>query len=124
MNNSTGDACLIVHNKKHVWLKVAFGLYVSTLILGFSGNFSVKKTRTRRPHELFILNPAVAVCDLILIMVFLHFQIYIFMIKFSPSVFYCKLVAPLTLVALSVFTQIVKVAHHQPIQANHNTTYS
>lgn len=119
MNNTTGDvlSSLIVHNKEHLWLKVTFGLYITTLILGFVGNVSVlfvigvKKTRKWRPHELFILN--LAVCDLMLIMVFIPFQIYIFMAKFTPSVFYCKLIAPLISVAFgaSVFTLTVMAVH-------------
>lgn len=99
------------------WLKTTFGFYILTLVLGFSGNLTVliiigrKKTRMWRPHEMFILN--LAICDLLLITIYLPFQIYIFLVKFRPSVFYCKFIASLITVALgaSIFTLTVMAVH-------------
>ena len=115
---------LVNNNNFLLWLKATFGLYVVTLVLGFAGNvtvlviFGFKKTRKRRPHELFIINLAVG--DLMLIIFFLPFQILIFVGKFYPSTFYCKVIAPLITVALgvSVFTLTVMAAHRCYIITN------
>lgn len=122
MNNSTFDVVsrispLLLHKSNLAWLKATFGLYILTLVLGFSGNLTVliligrTKTRMWRPHELFILN--LAICDLLLITMYLPFQIYIFLAKFRPSVFYCKFIASLITVALgaSIFTLTVMAVH-------------
>lgn len=122
MNNSTSEAIrkvalLAQHKSNLLWLKVTIGLYVLTLVLGFLGNLIVlvviarKKIRKWRPHEMFILN--LAISDLMLITIFLPFQIYIFLVKFHPSVFYCKCIASLITVALgaSIFTLTVMAIH-------------
>lgn len=123
MNNSTSEvlrnstSLFVLNMMDMLWLKATFGLYIVTLLLGFVGNvivlfvIGVNKTRKRRPHEFFIIN--LAVCDLMLVIFFLPFQIYIFVGKFHPSVFYCKLVAPLITIALgaSVFTLTVMAVH-------------
>lgn len=122
MNNSTSEAIrrtslLAQYKNNMVWLKATFGLYVLTLVLGFLGNLIVliviarKKTRMWRPHEIFILN--LAISDLMLITIFLPFQIYIFLVEFHPSVFYCKFIASLITVALgaSIFTLTVMAVH-------------
>ena len=122
MNNSTSEAIrkialLAQHKSNLLWLKVTIGLYVLTLVLGFLGNLIVlvviarKKIRKWRPHEMFILN--LAISDLMLITIFLPFQIYIFLVKFHPSVFYCKYIASLITVALgaSIFTLTVMAIH-------------
>lgn len=122
MNNSTFEAIgkislLAQHKNNLLWLKATIGLYVLTLILGFSGNLIVliaiarKKIRMWRPHEIFILN--LAVSDLMLITIFLPFQIYIFSVEFHPSVFYCKFIACLITVALgaSIFTLTAMAIH-------------
>lgn len=117
MNNSTSEALLAQHKSNLLWLKVTIGLYVLTLVLGFSGNLIVlvviarKKIRNWRPHEIFILN--LAISDLMLITIFLPFQIYIFLVEFHPSVFYCKCIASLITVALgaSIFTLTVMAIH-------------
>lgn len=122
MNNSTSEAIrkialLAQHKSNLLWLKVTIGLYVLTLVLGFSGNLIVlvviarKKIRKWRPHEMFIFN--LAISDLMLITIFLPFQIYIFLVEFHPSVFYCKCIASLITVALgaSIFTLTVMAVH-------------
>ena len=122
MNNSTFEAIgkislLAQHKNNLLWLKATIGLYVLTLILGFSGNLIVliaiarKKIRMWRPHEIFILN--LAISDLMLITIFLPFQIYIFLVEFHPSVFYCKFIACLITVALgaSIFTLTAMAIH-------------
>lgn len=130
MNNSTSDilgrpSLLLRRSGSNLlWLKATFVLYIVTLILGFVGNFivlfvtGIKKSRKRRPHELFIVN--LAVCDLMLIIFFLPFQICIFVVNFRPSVFYCKLVAPLITLSLgaSVFTLTVMAVHRSYIITN------
>lgn len=122
MNNSTSEALskislLAQHKNNLLWLKATIGLYVLTLVLGFTGNLIVliviarKKIRMWRPHEIFILN--LAISDLMLITIFLPFQIYIFLVEFHPSVFYCKFIACLITVALgvSIFTLTVMAIH-------------
>ena len=120
MNNSTSEAIrtISLHTKNSsLWLKATIGLYVLTLVLGFSGNLTVfiiiarKKIRLWRPHEIFILN--LAISDLMLITIFLPFQIYIFLVEFHPSMFYCKFIACLITVALgaSIFTLTVMAIH-------------
>lgn len=122
MNNSTSEAIrkialLAQHKSNLLWLKVTIGLYVLTLVLGFSGNLIVlvviarKKIRKWRPHEMFIFN--LAISDLMLITIFLPFQIYIFLVEFHPSVFYCKCIASLITVALgaSIYTLTVMAIH-------------
>lgn len=121
-DNSTSEtvsriSLLVQHKSTMTWLKTTFGFYILTLVLGFSGNLTVliiigrKKTRMWRPHEMFILN--LAICDLLLITIYLPFQIYIFLVKFRPSVFYCKFIASLITVALgaSIFTLTVMAVH-------------
>ena len=122
MNNSTPEvirkiSLLAQHNNNLLWLKATIGLYVLTLVLGFLGNLIVliaiahKKRSMWRPHEIFILN--LAISDLMLITIFLPFQIYIFLVEFHPSVFYCKFIACLITVALgaSIFTLTVMAIH-------------
>lgn len=122
MNNSTSEAIrkislLARHKNNLLWLKATIGLYVLTLVLGFLGNLIVliviarKKIRMWRPHETFILN--LAISDLMLITIFLPFQIYIFLVEFHSSVFYCKFIACLITVALgaSIFTLTVMAIH-------------
>lgn len=122
MNNNTSEAIrkialLAQHKSNLLWLKVTIGLYVLTLVLGFSGNLIVlvviarRKIRKWRPHEMFIFN--LAISDLMLITIFLPFQIYIFLVEFHPSVFYCKCIASLITVALgaSIFTLTVMAVH-------------
>ena len=83
MNNTSSEvlrfrlSSLVPSNndRQFLWLKLTFGLYIVTFILGCIGNVSVlivtgfKTIRRRRPHELFILNLAIG--DFILI-VFLY----------------------------------------------------
>ena len=125
MNNTSSEVLLfrlssLVPNnndRQFLWLKLTFGLYIVTFILGCIGNVSVlivtgfKTIRRRRPYELFILNLAIG--DFILIVFFIPFQIYITIGKFYPSVVFCKLIAPLITVAfgVSVFTLSVMAVH-------------
>ena len=129
MNNSTSEAIrkislLAQHKNNLSWLKATIGLYVLTLVLGFMGNLIVliviarKKIRMWRPHEIFILN--LAISDLMLITIFLPFQIYVFLAEFQPSVFYCKVIACLITVALgvSIFTLTVMAIHRYYVITN------
>lgn len=125
MNNTSSEvlrfrlSSLVPNNndRQFLWLKLTFGLYIVTFILGCIGNVSVlivtgfKTIRRRRPHELFILNLAIG--DFILIVFFIPFQVYITIGKFYPSVVFCKLIAPLITVAfgVSVFTLSVMAVH-------------
>lgn len=125
MNNTSSEvlrfrlSSLVPNNndRQFLWLKLTFGLYIVTFILGCIGNVSVlivtgfKTIRRRRPHELFILNLAIG--DFILIVFFIPFQVYITIGKFYPSVVFCKLIAPLITVAfgVSVFTLTVMAVH-------------
>lgn len=120
MNNSTFETVSrisLLDKSTMAWLKATFGLYISTFVLGFSGNLIVliiigsRKARNWRPHEIFILN--LAICDLMLLTIYLPFQVYIFLVKFHPSVFYCKFIASLITVALgaSIFTLTVMAVH-------------
>ena len=120
MNNTSSEvlpfrlSSLVPNNndRQFLWLKLTFGLYIATFILGCIGNVSVlivtgfKTIRRRRPHELFTLN-------LHSDSIFLPFQIYIIIGKFYPSVVFCKLIAPLITVAfgVSVFTLTVMAVH-------------
>jgi len=122
MNNSTSEAIRTIslhaqHKNNLLRLKATIGFYVLTLLLGFSGNLSVfiviarKKIQMWCPHEIFILN--LAISDLMLITIFIPFQIYIFLMEFHPSMFYCKFIACLITVALgsSIFTLTVMAIH-------------
>lgn len=86
MNNTSSEvlrfrlSSLVPNNndRQFLWLKLTFGLYIVTFILGCIGNVSVlivtgfKTIRRRRPHELFILNLAIG--DFILIVFFYTFS--------------------------------------------------
>lgn len=122
MNNSASESLsrsslLLQHKSDLTWIKATFGLYILTMVLGFFGNLTViiiigrKKIRLWRPHEMFILN--LAICDLLLVTIYLPFQIYIFLARFRPSVFYCKFIASLITAALgtSIFTLTVMAVH-------------
>lgn len=88
-------------------------IYLVTLVIGVIGNglvlCSVATRRRRRltANDIFIMN--LALSDLLLLLVFLPFAIYIRLAPFKPTAFMCKFMAPIITVALggTIFTLAV-----------------
>lgn len=88
-------------------------IYMVTLVIGVIGNglvlCSVATRRRRRltANDIFITN--LALSDLLLVVVFLPFAIYIRLESFKPTAFICKFTAPIITVALggTIFTLAV-----------------
>ena len=97
------------------WAEFTLALYAVTLCIGLVSNLLVvwivgwKRNfkRVRTVNDIFIMN--LALSDLLLIMLFLPFQIYIHVARFEASDFYCKFIASLITVGLgaSIFTLTV-----------------
>ncbi|XP_031561082.1 neuropeptide FF receptor 1-like [Actinia tenebrosa] len=88
-------------------------IYLVTLVIGVIGNglvlCSIATRRRRRltANDVFIMN--LTLSDLLLLLVFLPFAIYIRLAPFKPTAFICKFMAPIITVALggTIFTLAV-----------------
>lgn len=98
--------------------EVTMYIYVVTLIVGTIGNslvlFSLLSKRRRKrmsANDVFILNLTVA--DLMLLLIFIPYTLYIRLAAFHPTAFVCKFTAPLITIALGgmVYTLTAMAVH-------------
>lgn len=107
MNNSTRVIFRGSLRKPNTFMadEVTLYVYVVTLVLGIIGNslvvLSIVSRRRRRrmtANDVFILN--LTVSDLLLLLFFIPYAIFIRLAPFRPSMFICKSTAPIITVAL------------------------
>lgn len=111
MNNSTRGYFrglgTVKGRPKFITDQVVLYIYIVTLVVGILGNFlvvfSIASRRRRRrkrltANDIFILN--LAISDLMLLLIFIPFSLYIHLANFQPTMFVCKCTAPIITVAL------------------------